>query len=224
MRKWTMKMVMVLLLLMQVGQANAQIAFLEVIKAGIKKVIKAIDLKIQREQNKVIWLQNAQKTVENTMSKLKLNEISDWVGKQKDLYQDYYQELTKVKSVISYYQRIRHVAEQQAEMLQQYRTAYDLFKKDTHFTPDEISHIGSVYTGMLDQSLKNIDLISTLIGSFTTTMTDGKRMELIDRAADQVEETVRDMHRFTTQNKILSLQRAQSETEIKTTKLLYGLQ
>ncbi|RZJ37490.1 MAG: conjugal transfer protein TraI, partial [Chryseobacterium sp.] len=41
--------------------ASAQIAVLEVIKAGVKKVIKAVDLKVQRLQNETIWLQNAQK-------------------------------------------------------------------------------------------------------------------------------------------------------------------
>mgnify|MGYP004106733677 CR=1 FL=1 len=70
-----------------VQQANATpIAILEIIKAGIKKVIKAVDLKIQRLQNKTIWLQNAQKTLENTLSKLKLDEISEWTEKQKEQY------------------------------------------------------------------------------------------------------------------------------------------
>src|SRR5699024_1396635 len=88
-------------------KADAQIVVAEVIKAGVKKVIKAVDLKIQRLQNKTIWLQNAQKTLENTMAKLKLKEISSWVSKQKTLYQDYYQELWKVKMLITYYSEIK---------------------------------------------------------------------------------------------------------------------
>ncbi|ULT38459.1 hypothetical protein KRR40_25440 [Niabella defluvii] len=80
-----------------------------VVKAAVKKVIKAIDLQIQRLQNKTIWLQNAQKTLENTLSKLKLDEISDWTEKQKEQYRKYYEELAKVKAIISYYQRIRDI-------------------------------------------------------------------------------------------------------------------
>ena len=81
------------------SQSNATpAAILEIIKAGVKKVIKAVDLKIQRLQNKTIWLQNAQKTLENTLSKLKLDEISDWTKRQKTLYKDYFDELAKVKS------------------------------------------------------------------------------------------------------------------------------
>ena len=74
-------------------QSRAQDPITEVIRQGIVKVIRAIDLKIQRLQNETIWLQNAQKTLENTMSKLKLDEISDWVERQRKLYGDYFQEL-----------------------------------------------------------------------------------------------------------------------------------
>ena len=70
------------------SNTNAQLPIAQIIKEGIKKVIVAVDLKIQRLQTKTIWLQNAQKVVENKMSKLKLKEISDWVQKQKDLYQN----------------------------------------------------------------------------------------------------------------------------------------
>ncbi|MEP0711380.1 hypothetical protein [Algoriphagus sp.] len=69
-------------------QAAAAIPIVEIIKAAVKKVIVAVDLQIQRQQNKVIWLQNAQKVLENTMSKLKLDEISSWTEKQRELYKN----------------------------------------------------------------------------------------------------------------------------------------
>src|SRR5260221_13291276 len=84
-------------MLMPIQKTNAQVPILEIIKEGIIKVIVAVDLKIQRLQNKTIWLQNAQKTLENTMSKLRLDEIGDWVEKQRKLYADYFDELRKVK-------------------------------------------------------------------------------------------------------------------------------
>jgi len=53
-------------------RSDAQV--LEIIKAAVVKVIKAIDLRIQRLQTKTIWLQNAQKVLENKLSKFKLDE------------------------------------------------------------------------------------------------------------------------------------------------------
>ena len=95
------------------SETVAAIPILEIVKAVTKKVIKAIDLRIQKLQNKTIWLQNAQKKIENILSKLKLDEISDWTQKQKDLYKNYYEELAKVKSIITYYQRIKDITEKQ---------------------------------------------------------------------------------------------------------------
>jgi glutamate racemase len=83
-----MKKMIVIMALVFSLQSQAQIPVLEIIKAGVTKAIKAVDLKIQRLQNKTIWLQNAQKTMENAMSKLKLTEIGDWVEKQRKLYDD----------------------------------------------------------------------------------------------------------------------------------------
>ena len=67
------------------SRSYAQEGVVEAIKAAIVKVIKAIDLKIQRLQNETIRLQNAQKAIENALTKTKLTEISDWVEKQRDL-------------------------------------------------------------------------------------------------------------------------------------------
>ncbi|MCL6219868.1 conjugal transfer protein TraI [Zunongwangia pacifica] len=207
-----------------VQQVNATpIAILEIIKAGIKKVIKAVDLKIQRLQNKTIWLQNAQKTLENTLSKLKLDEISEWTEKQKEQYREYYEELAKVKAIISYYQRIRDITQKQVRLVNEYQHAWQLIQQDEHFTSDEIEYMSEVYSGILEESLNNIDQITLIVQSFTTTMSDAKRLEIINNAADQVDANYDDLMRFNQQNVLLSLSRAKTSIEVQTVKKLYGI-
>ena len=46
-----------------VQEAKAVIPILEIIRQAVIWVIKAVDLMIQRLQNKTIWLQNAQKVL-----------------------------------------------------------------------------------------------------------------------------------------------------------------
>src|SRR3954452_7882097 len=99
MRPFLLATLMSILILLSKGDVKAQDAIAEVIKAGIKKAIKAVDLKIQRLQTKTIWLQNAQKVIENTMTKVHLEEIAGWVEKQRTLYADYYSELWRVKNI-----------------------------------------------------------------------------------------------------------------------------
>jgi hypothetical protein len=203
-------------------KAVAQDPITEIIKAGVKKVIKAVDLKIQRLQNKTIWLQNAQKVVENTMSEMKLNEITDWVEKQRTLYKDYYDELWQVKSSISYYHRIREVTSKQVELVAEYKRAWGLFKQDKHFTGDELDYMSKVYAGILDESVKNLDQIFLVIKSFSTQMTDAKRLEIINQAYHQVETNYSDLKAFNQQNVLVSLQRAKSRNDIDVVKALYG--
>ncbi|MGJ1269713.1 conjugal transfer protein TraI [Sphingobacterium spiritivorum] len=205
------------------NEAKAQDAITEVIKQGIKRVIRAVDLRIQRLQNKTIWLQNAQKTIENTLSKLKLNEISQWTERQRTQYQKYYEELAKVKALITYYQRIRSVTEKQAAMIGEYNRAWRLIRTDTNFTIDELDYMAKVYNGILSGSIENIDQITVIIRSFTTKMSDAKRIALINEAADRIDANYDDLRRFNSQNMILSLQRAKSAREVETVKRLYGI-
>jgi hypothetical protein len=223
MKKRLFIMTILLASLCYTQRANAQIFILEIIKAGIKKVIRAVDLQIQRQQNKVIWLQDAQKTLENTLSKLKLDEISDWTQKQKDLYGKYFDELKKVKDVIAYYQRVKDITTKQVAIVKNYDQAWALVSNDKHFTASEISYMGSVYSGILSETAKNVDQLMLVINSLKTQMTDAKRLEIIDKVGSKVDRNYNDLQIFTRQNAILSLQRAGSDQEIQAVQQMYGL-
>ena len=217
----------VLALLMTVissKRTNAQIPIVEIIKAGLKKVIMAVDLQIQRMQNKTIWLQNAQKELENVLSETKLDEISGWVQKQKDLYGDYFNELWQVKDVIEYYHRIKEIAETQVKIVSTYENAFNLFKQDEHFTSDEIQYMGKVYSGIIDASIKNLDQIAIVVNSFSTQMSDENRLGIINQAAEAISENYSDLKAFNSQNMMLSLQRSKDLNEVAVVKQLYGLQ
>ncbi|UUW11263.1 conjugal transfer protein TraI [Flavobacterium plurextorum] len=205
------------------AEKTAVLPILEIVKAVTKKVIKAIDLGIQRLQNKTIWLQNAQKQVENTLSKLKLDEISDWTKKQRDLYKGYYEELQKVKSIVTYYQRIKEISSKQTRLIEEYERAWNLFKRDQSFTVSELEYMEKVYDGILEESMKNIDQIFLIIESFTTQMSDLKRLEIINKAADQIDTNYNDLRIFNQQNVLLSLQRAKTEAEVNKVKQFYGI-
>lgn len=204
-------------------EAHAQIPIVDIIKAGIKKVIKAIDLKIQRLQNRTQVLQNAQKALENSMSKLKLKEIGDWAQKQKDLYQTYYDDLKKVRTTIAYYQRIKEIALKQVQLVAEYKRDYGLLRNDGHFTPAELDYMSKVYSGIMDESVKNLDQVKLAVSSFQTQMSDAKRLEIIDHAADRIEINYSDLKEFGNQNMALSIQRSRTQNEINTMRAYYGI-
>lgn len=204
-------------------KAAAQIPIYDIIKKAIKKVIIAVDLNVQRLQNKTIWLQNTQKTLENKMSQLKLDEIKSWVEKQRKLYDDYFQELRKVKSALAYYQRLKDIIQRQVQMVNEYKGAWALFRQDKNFTAEELDYMLNIYTGMMDESLKSMDQLFLVVNAFVTQMTDAKRLEIINTVSDNLEQQFVDLKEFNNQNKMISLQRASERGEIEYVRRLYGI-
>ena len=205
------------------ARSEAQFAIADVIKLVIKKVINSIDLAVQQLQNKTIVLQNAQQELENLMSKWQLDEISGWVEKQRELYEAYYQELWQIKKIISGYDRVRTIISLQTEMVTEYRKAYGLFQQDKHFTPEELDHMFQVYTGILDESLKNVSQVLLVVNALVTQMDDASRLNIIDQAAAGIQKNFNDLRRFDNQNLQLSLERALENNDLETIKNLYGI-
>ena len=199
-------------------RSNAQI--LEIIDA----VINAIDLKIQKLQNAVIDLQNAEKQLENNLSKTELGNIAGWLQKQKDLYSEYFDELWKVKNAISEFKAITDIIDKQKQLINEYKHMYSKIQQDKNFSPGEITYMYNVYSGIIDQSTKSIDLISTLLQAFTVQMTDGERLKILNRCVSDIDKEISDLRTFSNQNVTLSLQRAKDLNDINTVKQLYGLQ
>jgi thymidylate synthase len=223
MKRKILAIILIITMIMPAQQASAQIPIIDIIKGAIKKVIKAVDLQIQRQQNKVILLQNAQKTLENAMSKLKLKEISEWSEKQRKLYDDYFQELRKVKNIIGTYKKVKSIVNRQLQLVSEYSRAWNLLKQDGNFSDGELQQMYRVYTGILEESVKNIDQLMLVINSFSTQMSDGKRMELISDADLRLEQNLMDMRRFNNRNFSISIGRSNTKQQAEVLKKIYGL-
>lgn len=228
--KYTTKIILIIILLVgsvtitpHQQEVKAAIPIAKIIREAIKRVIKAVDLMIQRLQNKTIWLQNAQKVLENKLSELKLTEIAEWTEKHRKLFEEYYNELWKIKNALATYQRIRHIMDKQVRLVDEYKRAWNLIRQDNHFTETEIDYMYRVYTGILNESVKNLDQILLVINAFKTQMTDAQRLVIISQAGDRIEQNFLDLLEFNRQAGQLSLNRAKSKNEIERIKNLYGL-
>lgn len=217
------KLIITFVFMTACGFARAQFVVGTVLNQTVGRVIRAIDLKVQRMQNETIWLQNAQKVLENELSKLRLSEIAGWSGQQQLLYSQYYSELGQIKSYISYYQRIKNLTVKQAALITEYQNAWGLLHNDLHFTITELNQMQQVYTGILNASAKNLDQIMLVINPGKTQMSDEQRLELINKAGDQLDGNYSDLKQFNSQNEMLSLERAKDANEVATLKNYYGI-
>lgn len=206
-----------------IKQSFAQDPITAIIKAGVVKVIKAIDLKIQRLQNRTIWLQNAQKTLENEMAKLKLKEIGDWANHQKELYAKYFDELSTIKAIITTYQVVKDIISNQRLIVREYSNAIHLAKQDKNFTLQDIGFMEKVYAGIINESLRNIEQLRLVVSAFKTEMTDGKRLAIISQVAGNIETNLSDVRQFNQQTILVSLQRAKDKNDVDVVRQLYGI-
>jgi len=213
----------IVLLAGSVSGACAQIPVAEVVKAGLKKVIRAVDLKVQRLQNETLALQNTQKALENNMSKLKLAEIAAWIQRQQDLYQTYYNDLRKVKEIIAFGHRVHQIEQMETDLAVQYIRIWKRLGSDPHFSEPERRYMAQVYSGMLEQASQNVAQLLQVVEPFSTTMSDGERLQIINRIAARVQIQYNDMCRFNTENMLLSLHRAKDASEAQIIKQVYGL-
>ena len=204
-------------------KVSAQFVISTVLNETVGKVIRAIDLEVQKAQNQTIWLQNAQKTIENQLNQMKLSQIAGVSQQQQTLFSNYYQELFKVKDIINDYEQVRNITLEQEALVKEYQSAWSLTQQDKHFSVSELQYIATVYSGILKASINNLDQLLNLVNSFKTQMSDGKRMELINKTSKSVDQNYNDLKQFNNENIMLSLQRANEENDIQATKNLYGI-
>lgn len=142
---------------------------------------------------------------------------------QRKLYDDYFQELWKVKAALAYYQRVKDIIQRQVGMVNEYKAAWALLKQDKNFTKEELEYMSGTYEGLINESLKNVDQLFLVVNAFVTQMSDGKRLEIINAVSENLDRQFVDLKEFNNQNKAISLQRSAERGEIEYSKRLYGL-
>jgi len=202
---------------------EAQIPVVSLVSGIIKKVIIAIDLKVQQLQNQTIALQNAEASIENNLHLSSLNDINGWLGKEKTLYQQYYKELATVRTVIADYDEVKRIINQQEQLLTEYNNANNLFRQDKHFSASELRQMSAIYGGIIEESARNLQEVVTAVTSISTQMKDAERLLLVHHATAGIQQNLNDLRQFNNHNVQLSLARAKDEQDRQQVRELYGI-
>ncbi len=216
--------VILVALMVGIGRADAQLLLIDLINAVTKKVVVALDEKVQRMQTETIGLQIAAKEGESAMSQTELGEIGAWTQDQLSLFSDYYTELWQVKTTISSLQRLTELISRETQLVSQWKQVSAALRGDGHFNVNEVGSMTLVLNGILQQSERNVEAIGLVIRSFVTRMSDGERLRMIDEAGRSVDRNFSDLQGFYQQCLLLSLERAKDEQDLVTTRAMYGLE
>ncbi len=177
----------------------------------IAKVIKAIDLKVQKLQNETIWLQQAQNLAENELSKTKLSEITGWQKQLSDLYAGYFAELKTVKSSITGMTQIKRIVEMQQQVVMEYgRMAKD-------------AQVKIQYDALLNTSMDVLQTLYSVLNS-AYSMKDAERVCMISTLKDAMSRCLTGIQALNTQQLEMIANRTRMQADLQFVKKLNGIQ
>ncbi len=131
--------------------------------------------------------------------------------------------LMQVSPAVKKYKRIADIISYQLRIAKEYKLAYNRFKEEKQFTPDEIEYLGKVYANLFKVSLQSLDELVMVITSGRLRMSDDERLQAIDKIYLSVEDQYSFLKEFTNNTNMLSLQRKAELTEIEMSRRLHGL-
>lgn len=131
--------------------------------------------------------------------------------------------LMQVSPAVKKYRKVGGIINYQIMLIKEYKPALQRFKKSNWFHPDELRYIGNIYENLLNNSLKNLDELATVITANQLRMTDDERLTAIDRIYAEMEDKVLFLRHFNSSTSILAVQRAKEGKEIERMNQIYGL-
>ena len=121
------------------------------------------------------------------------------------------------------YKRIPYIIDYQKLLVKEYKNAYNRFRNDPHFTPQEIEYLANVYNYLFKASLRNIDDLVMIITATKLRMSDEERMKAIDRIFYDMEGKMGFLRSFNNSTQLLAIQRARAANDVRTLNHLYGI-
>lgn len=140
-----------------------------------------------------------------------------------NLHKTFLDGLMAVSPAVRKYKKIADIIDDQLLILKEYKNAFNRFKKDNKFNPEEIDYLGKVYANLFKQSLNNLDDLSAIITANKLRMSDDERLAGIDRIYDDMQEKLIFLRQFNNNTSVLAMQRAREKNDAVTTRKMYGI-
>lgn len=139
------------------------------------------------------------------------------------LHQSFLDGLLAVSPAVRNYKKVADIASVQLKIISEYKSAFNTFKQNGKFTPDEIDYMGKVYSNLFNESVKNLETLIMIITSGTLRMSDDERLKQIDVLYDDMIDKLTFLRHFNNQTSILAIQRTKDQNEIDLSRKIYGL-
>lgn len=151
------------------------------------------------------------------------NTVKDISQGNFSLHKTFLDGLLQVSPTVRNYRKVVGIVNYQITLVDEYRTAFGRFRNEGNFTPQEIQYLSSVYGRLLDNSLRNLDELATIITAGKARMSDDERLKEIDRIFAEMEDKILFLRNFNNNTSVLALQRAKERKDAQTVGKLHGI-
>lgn len=151
------------------------------------------------------------------------NAVSDISKGNFDLHQLFLDGLLKASPAVQQYQKVAMIIESELQIVKEYEAAFGRFKQDDNFSADEMMYIANVYNSLIEESIRGLGDLTTVLTDNSMRASDDERLDLIDRLDADMQDRLSFLRHFNNSTSVLGLQRAKERNDISTIQNIYGL-
>ena len=151
------------------------------------------------------------------------NKVRDIASGNFKLHEVFLDGLLAVSPEVKKYKKVADIIQVQLLLVKEYKTAFAMFKSCNMFNKDELQYLEDVYNDLINESLKNLDALLTILTAGKLRMSDSERLQAIDAIYKDMENKLDFLRVFNKNNHILALQRLKEKGEIEGMKALHDL-
>lgn len=129
--------------------------------------------------------------------------------------------LLAVSPAVRKYERVVDIIEDQGRIVSEYKAAFNRFKQDKHFSPDELSYMITVYNNLVTKRESNLENLLNVITANKLRMNDAERLHAIDKIYSDTHGELSFLRQFNSKTGSLAFQRAREENDIESVRGLY---
>ena len=140
-----------------------------------------------------------------------------------DLDKDYFNSLKEVNPLIRKSPKVNQILINQQLILNEFNDLVAYCKQDAHYTKSEINHVTRVYEGIRSHGQMVISELTLITTAGQTEMTDDERLARLEKAHEEMMDQFAFTKNFAASTKMLAIERAKEQQQIKNLRKLNGI-
>jgi hypothetical protein len=131
--------------------------------------------------------------------------------------------LLQVSPLVRNYRKAVGIIQTQQSILKEYHLGRISFGSSALFSTGERQYLDKVGGNLLQQSLKQLEEFAMVITSGELSMSDGERLEAIDRIYNTMQDQLHFLRQFTNANRLMAAGRKMEQYDINNAHKLHGV-